>query len=84
MEFSGVFPDDGKFLFAQTQKIGKSQVAASEDDTGDRNGKSSTPAHLPSSTSTIITTGENLHLAIISVLRMLHLPRDQQICLGFN
>ena len=84
MEFSGVFPDDGKFLFSQTQKIGKSLVAASEDDTGDWNGKSSTPAHLPSSTSTIITTGENLHLAIISVLRMLHLPRDQQICLGLN
>ena len=72
------------FLFAQTQKIGMSLVAASEDDTSDQNGKPSTPAHLTSSTSTIITTRENLHLAITSVLRMLHLPRDQQFCLGLN
>ena len=58
--------------------------AAYEDDTSDQNGKPSTPAHLTSSTSTIITTRENLHLAITSVLRMLHLPRDQQFCLGLN
>ena len=61
-----------------------SLVAASEDDTSDRNGKPSTPPHLTSSTPSIITTRENLHLAIISVLRMLHLPRDQQFCLGLN
>ena len=61
-----------------------SLVAASEDNTSDRNGKPSTPAHLTLPTSTIITTRENLHLAIISVLRMLHLPRDQQFCLGLN
>ena len=57
-------------------------VAASEDDTNDRNGKPFTPAHLTSSTTTIIATRENLHLAITSVLRMLHLPRDQQFRLG--
>ena len=61
-----------------------SQVAASEDDTSDRNGKPSTPAHLTYSTPTIITTRENLNLTIILVLRMLHLPRDQEFCLGLN
>ena len=61
-----------------------SLVAASEDDTSDQNGKPSTPAHLTSSTSTIITTRENLHLAITSLLRMLHLPCNQQFCLGLN
>ena len=61
-----------------------SLVAAFEDDSSDQNGKPSTPAHLTSSTSTIITTRENLHLAITSVLSMLHLPHDQQFCLGFN
>ena len=61
-----------------------SLAAASEDDTSDRNGTPSTPAHLTSSTSTIITERENLHLAIISVLRMLHLPRDQLFCVGLN
>ena len=61
-----------------------SLVAASEDDTSDQDGKPSTPAHLTSPTSTIITIRENFHLAIISVLRMLQLPRDQQFCLGLN
>ena len=71
-------------LFSQTQKIGMSLVAASEDDTSYRNGKPSTLAHLTSPTSTIITTRENLHLAITSVLRMLHLPRGQQFLLGLD
>ena len=53
-----------------TQKIGMSLVAASEDDTRDQNSKPSTTSHLTSSTSTIITTKQNLHLAITSVLKM--------------
>ena len=69
------------FLIAQTQKIGMSLAVASEDDTSDQNGKPSTPPHLTSSTSTFITTRQNLHLTIILVLRMYYLPRDQQFCL---
>ena len=61
-----------------------SLVAASEDDTSGRNGKPSAPPHLTSSIPTIITTRENLYLAIISVLKMLHLPRNQQFCLDLN
>ena len=65
-------------------QIGMSLVAAFEDDTSDQNGKPSTPPHLTSSISTIIATRKNLHLAIILVLRMYYLPRDQQFCLGLN
>ena len=72
------------FLIAQTQKIGMSLVAASEDDTSDQSGKPSTPPHLTLSTSTIIITRQNLNLAIILVLEMYYLPRDQQFCLGLN
>ena len=72
-----------RFLIAQTQKIGISLVA-SEDDTSDQNGKPSTPPHLTLSTSTFITTRQNLNLAIILVLGMYYLPRDQQFCLGLN
>ena len=39
-------------------------AAASEDNTSNQNGKPSTPLHLTLSTSTIITTRQNLHLAI--------------------
>ena len=53
-----------------------SLVVASEDNTSDQNGKPSTPPHLTSSTSTIITARQNLHLTIILVLRMYYLPRE--------
>ena len=43
-----------------------SLVAASEGDTSDQNGKLFTPPHVTLSTSTIITTRQNLHLAISS------------------
>ena len=55
------------FLIALIQKIGMSLVAASEGDTSDQNGKPSTPPHLTSSASTIITTRQNLHLAIMGI-----------------
>ena len=41
-----------------------SLVAALEDDTSDKNGKPSTPPLLTPSTSSIMTTRQNLHLAI--------------------
>ena len=52
------------FLIGLTQNIGMSLAAASEDNTSNQNGKPSTPLHLTLSTSTIITTRQNLHLAI--------------------
>ena len=55
------------FLIALIQKTGMSLVAASEGDTSDQNGKPSTPPHLTSSASTIITTRQNLHLAIMGI-----------------
>ena len=61
-----------------------SLVAASEDDTSDQNGKPFTPPHLILSAFTIITIRQNLHLVVISVLRMEYLPRNQQFCLGLN
>ena len=48
------------FIIAQTQKIGMSLVAASEDDTSDQNGKPYTPPNLTSPTSTIITTMQTI------------------------
>ena len=76
--------DNHWFLIAKTQKIGMSLVAASEDDTSNQNGKPSTPHHLTSSTSIIFTTRQNLHLAIMLVLKMYYLPRDQLFCLGLK
>ena len=74
------------FLITQTQKIGMSLVAASEDDTSDQNDKPSTPPHLTSPNFTIITTRKNLHLAIstwgaLPASRPTILSRFEQNCI---
>ena len=63
-----------------------SLVAASEDNTTDQNAKPSTTPHLTSSISTIITTGQNFHLAIstqgaLPASRPIILSRSEQNCL---
>ena len=70
------------FLIAQTQNIGMALVAASEDNTSDKNGKPSTALYLISSTSTIITTRYNLRLA--NNTWGAYLPHDQHFCFSLK
>ena len=50
--------------YRSDSEIGMSLVAASEDNTSDQNGKPYFPPHLTSPVLTIISTRQNLHLAI--------------------